>query len=434
MSVFNKKTIKGIKLAGKRVLMRADFNVPLVDGSVSEAYRISQALPTIHYLLDQDCAGLVIVSHLGRPNGHYDKNYSLKPVAEKLSKLLGKPVQFANDCVGDEAKKLASTLKAGQVLLLENLRFHPGEEANDKEFAKLLVSSSVAEVFVQDGFGVVHRKHATTDAITRLLPSVSGLLLEKEVTSISAAMHNPARPLTAVIGGAKISDKLELLEKFIDLADCVAVAGAMATNFWVAEGAAVGKSLTEPDLIEQTKAIIARARSAERNRNFNFLIPKDAVVSSSIDGDKPTRVVDMSYTLSDIEAYPKLPLSQSHTVGAAEMILDIGPISAARIAGAIEMSQTVVWNGTCGVTETNGIAGAAAPFSHGTRMVVEAITGTSRHHKNKPFSLAGGGDTVSYIEQNKLLDDIGFISTGGGASLELMVGHKLPGIEALQAK
>lgn len=431
---FNKKTIRDIDLRGKRVLLRADYNVPIKDGDITDDYRIKQSLPTVRYILEQH-AKLVIISHLGRPQPPGDKKSSLEPVADRLAKLLDKKVQFADDCVGEEAKKLASSLEDGQVLMLENLRFHAEEEANDENFAKQLVEASGAEIFVQDGFGVLHRAHASADAICKLVPAVAGFLLEKEVGTITRVMEEPARPLTAVVGGAKISDKVEILDKLIDLADCVAVAGAMANNFLVAEGYKVGKSLIEKEAMPETKRILAKARRAERQRNFNFLLPVDAVVSDSIDGLKPTRLVDLaSQSLADIENYPKKPRRADYSVLAEEIILDIGPMSAYQIAGAVRMANTVIWNGTCGVTETKGIAGADAPFAHATEIVVEAMIGPSNRHGNKPFTLVGGGDTVGYVEQAGLVEDFSHVSTGGGASLELMSGHKLPGVEALWNK
>lgn len=429
---FSKRTIKDVDVAGKRVLLRADYNVPIVRGRVSEDYRITQSIPTIKYLLDHGCDGLVIISHLGRPAGKRNSDFSLAPVARHLEQLLGKKVGFAKDCIGEEVVYMANKLKAGDILMLENVRFHAGEEANDDKFARAIVEATGAEVFVQDGFGVVHRAHATTSAITKLLPSVAGLLLEKEVLAIEQVIKSPARPLTAVIGGAKISDKIELIKRFIELADCIAVGGAMANNFLLALGHPVGKSLAEKKLLPEAKEIIRLAQKASRDRSFQFLIPVDVVVAKSADGHKPTRVVDIGHSLADIEAYPKRPSTTSYTIGADEMVLDIGPASSARIAGVIQMSKMVIWNGTCGVTEVKGIAGAQDPFAHGTKTVVQAIIGSSRAHKNKPESLVGGGDTVSYIEQNKLLDEFNHVSTGGGAALELMAGHTLPGVAALQ--
>ena len=434
MGKFNKKTVKDVELKSRRVLVRADYNVPFSDGGIGDNYRLRQSLPTLEYILKKGPKALVIISHLGRPTGPGDKQFSLEPVAEALSKLLDRKVHFANDCVGEEVKKAVAELPDGGILLLQNLRFHAGEEKNDKTFAQAIVDATQADVFVQDGFGVVHRKHASTDAITHLLPSVAGLLLVKEIETILSTISDPESPFIAIIGGAKISDKIDVLAKFIELADCVAVTGALANNFLTAEGFKVGKSLVEPAELEHTKEILHKAQAAELKRHFSFLIPKDMVVSTSSDGHQPTRVVDLSYTLADIQAYPKLPAQKSHTVQDDEMILDIGPITAATIAGAIRVSKTAVWCGTAGITETKGIAGAQAPFEHGTRVIFDAVTGWSAHHQNKPFSLAGGGDTVEYIEKRQLISEFNYVSTGGSASLELMAGHKLPGVEALQDK
>lgn len=430
---FYKKTIQEIDLRDKKVLMRADYNVPVKRGEITDDYRIKQSLPTVKYILEQG-AKLVIISHMGRPKGR-DEELSLAPVAKRLAALLDKKVEFVADCVGEEVARAAEAMQSGDVLLLENLRFYAEEEKNDAAFAERLVKDTGAEVFVQDGFGVVHRAHASTDAVARLLPAVAGFLLEKEVDTITRVMEDPARPLVAVIGGAKISDKIDILNRLIDMADCVAVAGAMANNFLLAEGHKLGKSLVEMEDMGATRRILRKARQAEKKRRFNFLLPVDAVVSAAIDGTKPTRLVDLSsYALADIEAYPKKPLHKSFSVAADELVLDIGPLSAYQIAGAVRMAGSVVWNGTCGVTETNGIAGAHAPFSHGTYIVASAMIGASNKHANKPFSLVGGGDTVGYVEQEGLVNDFSHVSTGGGASLELMSGHQLPGIEVLWNK
>jgi len=431
---FYKKTIRDWDIRGKRVLMRADYNVPVDLGKITDDYRIQQSLPTINYILEQG-ASLIIMSHLGRPKGPGDKNASLAPVAKRLSQLLDKDVQFAPDCVGEQVKKLADKLGTGQIMLLENLRFHIEEEKNDKNFAKQIVEDTGAEIFVQDGFGVVHRAHASTEAVAKLLPALAGFLLEKEVDTITRVMEEPARPFVAVVGGAKIDDKIDILNRLIDMADCIAVAGAMANNFLLAEGHRLGKSLVDKKDLPLAKKILAKARRAEKQRNFNFLVPVDAVVSTEVDGTKPTHIVDLSSnSLADIESYPKKPERQAYGVAGDEQVLDIGPMSAYQIAGAIRLSNTVVWNGTCGVTETKGIAGAAAPFAHGTHIVTEAMIGVSNKHQNKPFTLVGGGDTVAYVEQEGLINDFGHVSTGGGASLELMSGHQLPGIEVLWNK
>lgn len=432
---FNKKTVKDVNLEGKRVLMRADYNVPINYGKISDDYRIKQSLKTIKYILEQKGTRLVIISHLGRPKSAADKEFSLKPVAKHLEVLLGSKVHFAADCIGEEAKKPAASLGEHEILLMENLRYHPEEEKNDPAFAKQLAEASQAEVFVQDGFGVVHRAHASTDAVTKCLPSVSGLLLAEEVGTITNLLKNPARPLVSVVGGAKVSDKIEVLDKLIEISDCVAVVGAMANNFLAAQKVKLGQSKVEKEALSTTREVLERVEREEKKRRFSFITLVDAVVSKKIDGTAPTRTVDIfGNNLADIEAYPRQPKPKAYTVSPDEIILDIGPASAARIAGAVKMAGTVIWNGTCGVTETRGIAGAAAPFAHGTRTVVEAMIGPSNAHANKPFSFVGGGDTVSYVEQEGLTDDFSFVSTGGGASLELISGHKLPGVEALENK
>lgn len=431
---FNKKTVRDIDLKAKRVLMRADYNVPIKEGTISDDYRIKQSLPTIQYILSQEGASLVIISHLGRPKSSADKDCTLAPIAKRLTQLLGVEVAFASDCIGEPAKQTSAQLKAGGVLLLENVRFHAEEEANDPEFAKSIVVATSANIFVQDGFGVVHRAHATTDAITKLLPSVAGLLLEKEVDTITKVMQEPEHPLVAVVGGAKISDKIDILKRLIAIADCVAVVGAMANDFLKVEGVNIGKSIYEPEVLDTTREILDTARQTEAKRQFSFLVPVDAVVSKALDGSAPTREVDLfSHSLSDIEAYPKMPASSAYKVAEDELILDIGPISAAYIGGAIKVSKTVIWNGACGVTETKGIAGAHDPFSHGTKIVADAMIGPSRQHQG-PFTVVGGGDTVGYVESQDLVEDFGHVSTGGGASLDLMSGKTLPGVEALMNK
>lgn len=429
------KTLKDVKLTGKRVLLRADYNLPIDGRKVAGDYRLTQSLPTLKYIIEQKPARLIIISHLGRPDGQREPDFSLQPVAAHLAKLLGKPVHFVADCVGEHVKQAVDGLSDNSLALLENLRFYAGEENNDADFAERLVQASGAEVFVQDGFGVVHRAHASTDALTKLLPSYAGLLLEKEVLTIGHLMGNPERPLTAVVGGAKISDKIEVLEKFVKLADCVAVVGALANNFLVAQDVKVGKSLIDKDNLELADEIIKLAEAEAKKRSFRLLIPVDGVVSTKNDGHAPTRIVDISdSSMADIEAYPKKPKPSSHSVAADEMILDIGPVSAAEIVGAIELSKTVIWAGTCGMAEVPGIAGAEPPFAHASRAVAEAMIGSSNQDKAKPFSFVGGGDTTAYVESTGLAEDFSRVSTGGSASLELIIGKKLPGIEALRIK
>jgi len=428
--LFTKKTIRDIDLAGKTVLMRADYNVPVEHGTITDDYRIKQSLPTIQYLLERNVR-LIICSHLGRPEGKPNTAESLFPVAKRLGELIGKgKVTFARDCVGPEAEHAAADLKPGEVLLLENLRFHPEEEANDEHFAQQL--ASLAEVFVQDGFAVVHRKHASTDAVTRFLPSVAGLLLEKEVDTITEVMKNPKRPLMAVIGGAKISDKIDILHTFIEIADIVAIGGAMANTFLAAEGIKVGKSLVEDDDFGIAKDILAKAREREKHEHFVFYLPQDGVVAHKVDRSAATRIVDWSaHVIASVENYPKRPPHEASQIKEDEMILDIGPFSGSFIAGSIQLTNTVVWNGAMGVTEMAGLQGPVGPYAHGTELVVEATLGQFGH---RPFSLVGGGDTVGYVEQRGLVGAFDHVSTGGGASLELMAGRTLPGVEALQNK
>jgi phosphoglycerate kinase len=425
--MFTKRTIRDIDLAGKTVLLRADYNVPLEKGKITDDYRIQQSLPTIRYIVEKG-ARLVICSHLGRPDGRPDADYSLFPVAKKLHELLGnETVSFAKDCIGPVAEKAVADLQEGQVLLLENLRFHAEEEQNNEAFAGKL--ASLADVFVQDGFGVVHRAHASTDAVTHFLPSVAGLLLEKEVDTITNVMQNPERPLMAVIGGAKISDKIEVINKFIDIADIVAVGGAMSNTFMAAEGIDIAKSMYEKNDIHIAEDIMRRARDKAKQQHFVFYIPQDAVVASKIDKVAKTRIVDFSaHVIADIESYPKRAPRTASEIATDEMILDIGPFSGSFIAGSMQLAKTVVWNGSMGVTETDGLQGPVGPFAHGTDMVVEAILGQFGH---RPYSMVGGGDTVGYIEHLWLTEHFDHVSTGGGASLELMAGRTLPGVVAL---
>jgi 3-phosphoglycerate kinase len=427
--MFTKQTIRDIDLNGKTVLLRADYNVPLEDGKITDDYRIKQSLPTVEYLLKHDVK-LIICSHLGRPKSPKDTQFSLFPVAKRLQQLIDRPVEFATDCVGQPAEKAVKNLKPGSILLLENLRFHPEEEADDDKFAAQLASR--ADIFVQDGFGVVHRAHASTDAITRHLPSVAGLLLEKEVDTITSVMEKPKRPLMAIIGGAKIADKIDILNRCIDLADFVAVGGAMANTFLAAKGFDVAESLYDKEGVPEAKKIMQKAAAKAKQHQFIFSIPQDGVAVSKLDERAPTRIVDWgTQAVADIEAYPRRVPTSASKLTAHEKIVDIGPFSGAFIAGGIQLASTVVWNGAMGVTETKGLQGPVGPYSHGTELIIEALTGDFGH---KPFSLVGGGDTVGYIASRNMLDAFGHVSTGGGASLELMAGHKLPGVEALRDK
>lgn len=427
--MFTKQTIKDIDLKGKTVLLRADYNVPFENGKITDDYRIKMSLPTVKYL-HEHASKLIICSHLGRPKNAQDKEFSLAPVAKRLSQLLDKKVEFVDDCVGKKVSDAVKKLPEKGILLLENVRFYPEEEANDKVFAKKLASN--ADVFVQDGFGVVHRAHASTEAITHFLPSVAGELLEREVDTITNAMQNPERPLMAIVGGAKISDKIELLEKLIPLADVIALGGAMANPFLAAQGHDVAKSLIEKSDIPLAKEIIKKAEAETKKRQFSFFIPHDVVAAKAIDKTAPTRIVELTtHTMADIENYPKRVPAEASKLYKDEMILDIGPFSSAKIVGAIQQVKTVIWNGALGVTETPSLQGPVGPTAHGTHTVVEALLGD---FGSKPFTLVGGGDTVGYVESQGLVEMFGHVSTGGGASLELMSGHKLPGVEALLDK
>lgn len=428
--MFTKQTVRDINLKGKRVLMRVDFNVPIKNGKVLSDYRISQSLPTINYLLQQDCS-IVLMSHLGRPEGKVNPEFSLKPAADCLSELLNKKVAFANDCIGEETSSQVKALKSDQILMLENVRFHPEEEANDAEFAKKL--AAYGEVFVQDAFGVVHHGAVSVSEIPKYLPAVAGLLLEKEVDTISSVMQNPKRPLMAIIGGAKISDKIKVLQKFIEIADFIAIGGAMANTFLLAEGIEIGKSLADDEDIPLAKEVMEMARAKAKKQQFIFYLPQDGVVATDLNDPSSTRIVDWhANIIADIESYPRQPRHETTTVKANELILDIGPFSGSFIAGGLQLAQTVVWNGTMGVTETEGKNNdPIGPFAHGTELIVQALMGEFGH---RPFTVVGGGDTVSYVEERGLSKAFNHVSTGGGASLELMEGKKLPGVEALMDK
>lgn len=427
--MFTKQTIRDIDLKGKTVLLRADYNVPLAEGKITDDYRITQSLPTIRYLLDHQVK-LIICSHLGRPKGPDDTANSLFPIAKRLQQMLDRPVAFALDCVGEPAERAAAQLKNGEVLLLENLRFHNEEEANDMDFARQL--AALADIFVQDGFGVVHRAHASTDGVTYFLPSVSGLLLEREVDTITKVMEAPERPLMAIVGGAKIADKLDVLHRFIEIADVVAVGGAMANTFLAAKGIKIGDSMLHKADLPVARDIMRRAGAEAKKRRFVFAIPHDGVVAEKLDPSSPTRIVDWSaHVIADIESYPRrVPHAATH-VHAHEKIVDIGPFSGSFVAGAVQLANTVVWNGTMGVTETKSLQGPVGPYAHGTQLIIDALLGEFGH---KPFTVVGGGDTVGYVESMGLVKSFGHVSTGGGASLELMGGRKLPGVEALLDK
>ncbi len=427
--MFVKKTLEDVSVNGKTVLVRTDFNVPIKDGKVADAYRIKQALPTIKYLLEHE-AKPILISHLGRPEGRFNSDFSLHPVAQVLERMLGVKVEFAKDCIGKPVEAALTKLAPGGVVLCENLRFHPEEEENSESFAKLLAKG--ADLFVQDGFGVVHRKHASTDAITRVLPSVAGFLLKREVDTITDVMANPKRPLMAIIGGAKIADKLDLIKRFIEISDIVAIGGAMGNTFLSAQGLFIGDSLVASNDLPLARDILRLADQEAKKRRFVFVLPRDAVVAEKIESNAKTRIVDFStHVVAEIENYPRRVPHGAISIAKHERILDIGPFSGSFIAGAMQQVSTVVWNGTMGVTEVSSLIDASGPFAHGTELIVDALLGQFGY---RPFSLVGGGDTVGYIESRGLIDQFDHVSTGGGASLELMAGRKLPGVEALEDK
>ena len=391
----SKLSIKEMNLKGKRVFMRVDYNVPLNDASeITDDTRIRASLPTIQYALGQG-ARLILASHLGRPKGKPNPKMSLKPAATRLSELLGKRVAFAADCVGPEVEKQAQALEDGEVLLLENLRFHPEEEKNAPEFARRL--AALAEVYVNDAFGTAHRAHASTEGITHFLsPCGAGMLMEKELEYLGKAVENPARPYIAIVGGVKVSDKIELLENFAKLADTVLVGGAMAYTFLKAEGVEVGQSKVEDDKLESAKALLNFAKRSGKK----FLLPKDHVVAEKFDASAPAEVVN----------------TQNIPVG--WIGLDIGPATRAEYAREIAGAKTIVWNGPMGVFEMS-------QFAEGTLAIARAVAASSA------LSIVGGGDSVAAVKKMGVADKISHISTGGGASLEFLSGLKLPGVEAL---
>lgn len=399
---FFKKTMRDVPLDGKTVLVRADYNVPLQsDGSIKDDYRVRCSIPTVSALLDRGCT-VVLMSHLGRPNGQRNPSMSLEPVAQRLSELLDRPVAFVHDCVGDIVTAAAAQAAPGSVLLLENLRFYPEEEANDPVFAEQVARSSRAAYFVQDGFGVVHRAHASTSAITQFLPSVAGLLLEKEYATITKAVESPERPLVAILGGAKISDKIGVVQRFVEIADKVIVGGAMANTFLRYKGLPVGKSLVE-DGQEQTLRAIYEAASKKAGEAVDdfVVLPSDVAVAVSTDGQRQEKGI------SDVTD--------------DDMILDCGSATAERFARELEHARTVVWNGPVGYTENQ-------QFAAGSARLADALAA-----RPDITSVVGGGDTADFVlhwDAEKAAR-LTHISTGGGASLELMAGEPMPGVEAL---
>lgn len=403
---FPKKSFRDMPLDGKTVLVRVDYNVPLTkDGTIGDDFRILVSLPTIKQLVKRRCK-VVLMAHLGRPDGAPDPAYSLEPVAHRLIELLGRPVKFVDDCIGDKVVQASKRLHHGELLLLENLRFHAGEAKNDREFAKRLAKDTRAEYFVQDGFGVAHRAQASTEAITHFLPSSAGELLEKEYTALTHAMSDPQHPMTAVLGGAKISDKISVIETFAHKADTIVIGGAMANTFFHYHGFNIGKSLYEEGLNDTIDAIYAAAKQRTDDVHSLIVLPKDVAVAKSLDLDAPRRVVLLNEVADD------------------DHILDIGDATIELYAQKIAEAKTVVWSGTLGYAE-------APAFAHGSARAALAMA-TATHQT----SVVGGGDTVDFVLgwSNGDTSKFSHISSGGSASIELMSGMKLPGIEALMNK
>ncbi|MNQ22295.1 Phosphoglycerate kinase [compost metagenome] len=401
---FSKQTIRDVPLEHTTVLVRADYNVPLTtDGQIADDLRIRASIPTLQYLLDRGCK-VVVMSHLGRPEGR-DKTLSLEVVGERLAQLLQRPVHFIDDCIGDRVHQVVKRAPRGSVVLLENLRFYKEEEADDHEFAKKIAKATAARYFVQDGFGVVHRAHASTHAITLYIPGVAGLLLEREYDIITHAMSEPKRPLVAVMGGAKVSDKIEIIERFISVADTVLIGGAMANTFLANKGIKMGKSKVEPDQSSVIQAIYKAAADkvgADQLEEF-IMLPADVAVAPDLTGKQDRRVVPVGDIADD------------------ELALDIGDQTIERYCQVIAGAGTVIWNGPVGYS-------TLPVFAHGSaRIAMELAT-----HPGIT-SIIGGGDTAEFVLKWDGHDGQSFthVSTGGGAGLELMAGEKLPGVESL---
>ncbi|HEY8475993.1 MAG TPA: phosphoglycerate kinase [Chloroflexota bacterium] len=393
----NKKTVRDVDVRGKRVLVRVDFNVPLDPlGNVADDTRIREALPTIEYLKGQG-AKVVLMSHLGRPKGNVVESLRMAPVARELERLLGQEVETVPDCVGPEVEEAVRRMQPGTVLLLENLRFHPEEEANDPEFARRL--AALGDLFVNDAFGTAHRAHASTVGVARYLPAVAGLLMERELTTLSRLLEQPERPFAAIIGGAKVSGKLEVLRKLLEKVDVLVVGGGMANTFLLAQGCEVGKSLVEPELVGEARAVIEDAR----RRGVRLVLPEDVVVADRVDPEAQTSVVSVRDVPHD------------------RMIVDIGPRTVQAIAEALAPARTIFWNGPMGIFEV-------PPFAVGTKRVAEIVA------RSTAITVIGGGDTIAAVQQLGLADRITHISTGGGATLEFLEGKTLPGVAVLQER
>lgn len=392
----NKKSVRDIDVKGKRVFVRVDFNVPLQNGEITDDTRIRETLPTIRYLVDNG-AKVILASHLGRPKGQVVEELRLTPAAQRLSELLGKPVAKADEAIGEKVQAMAAELKEGDVLLLENVRFYPGEEKNDPELAKAF--ASLADLYVNDAFGAAHRAHASTEGIAHHLPAVSGLLMEKELEVLGKALNNPDRPFTAIIGGAKVKDKIDVIDNLLNLADNLIIGGGLSYTFIKAQGHEIGKSLVDNEKLDLALDFIKKAKE----KGVNFLLPVDIVVTDDFSENANTKVVGIDQIPADWEG------------------IDIGPKTREIYADVIKKSKLVVWNGPMGVFEIE-------PFSKGTRAVGEACAET------EAYTIIGGGDSAAAAEKFNLADRMDHISTGGGASLEFMEGKALPGVVALNDK
>jgi len=392
-----KKTIKDADLKGKRVLMRVDFNVPLDDDlNITDDIRIRAALPTIKYAIDQG-ARVILMSHLGRPDGQVNEKMGLAPAAKRLEKLLGKPVLMLKDCIGDDVRKAVSAMKPGDVVLLENLRFHAEEEKNDPAFAKEL--ASLGDVFVNDAFGTAHRAHASTEGVTHFLPSVAGFLLEKEMQYLGSAVDNPKRPFVAILGGAKVKDKINVIDNLLDKVDALLIGGGMAYTFLKAKGRTIGASKFDKDGFDTAKAALEKAAK----KNIPMLLPVDHVIADKFEANANTKTV-------------------GEDIPDGWMGLDIGPKTIKLFEDKLKAAKTIVWNGPLGVFEMD-------KFARGTEEIAKFIAGLKG-----ATQVIGGGDTAAAMSKVKVEDKMTHISTGGGASLEYLEGRPLPGIDALNDK
>jgi phosphoglycerate kinase len=391
----NKKTIRDIDLKGKRVLVRVDFNVPIENGKVTDDTRITAALPTLEAILQQKPRYVVLMSHLGRPKDKPDPQYSLKPVAEHLQKLIGTPVAFADDPVSDAALEQANRLSEGGLLVLENTRFYPGETKNDPDLAKKF--ARFGEVFVNDAFGSAHRAHASTEAVAKLMPAVGGLLMEKELDYLATALENPKRPLVAILGGAKVSDKIKVIESLLSKADTVLIGGGMANTFFAAQGRAMGKSLVEEAALETARELLSK--SGDR-----LALPVDGVIADEFKNEANTQTVAADAPIPD-----------------GWQLLDIGPRTVEAFGKLLETAKTIVWNGPMGVFEMEN-------FAKGTNAIAAKLAELT---PKGALTIIGGGDSAAAVQEAGLADKMTHISTGGGASLELLEGQTLPGVAAL---